>query len=128
MLLAKAVVGDFQGSTSIDTKVLWYGTTPDKFKGITFITAKAQYNPDQISRVVQLSEEKARSFLGTAVKGAVGGLLLGGVGLLAGALVGGKNTMLRIGIELSDGKKVIIEQDADNAQLKCFLHYCPVNN
>lgn len=123
MLFTKAVAGDYEGNVAIETKVMWSGITPDKFKGITFMNAKILYTPEQISRVVQLSEEKARSFLGTAVKGAVGGLLLGGVGFLAGALVGGKNTVLRLGLELSDGKKVIIEQHADNAALKCFLMY-----
>ncbi|BBA70046.1 hypothetical protein [Geobacter sulfurreducens] len=123
MLLAKAVAGDFTGSTAIETGVLWGGISGEKFKGLTFIDAKAKYKPDQIVKVVQLSEEKTKSFLGSAVAGVAGGLLLGGAGLLAGALVGGKKTLARIGIEFSDGCKVIIEQAPDNAHLKCFLMY-----
>lgn len=123
MLLAKAVAGDYSGSASIDTKTLWREITPDRFKGLTFISAKAEYKPEHITRVVQLSEEKTKSFLGSALTGVAGGLLLGGAGLIAGALVGGKKTLARIGIEFSDGRKVILEQSPDNAQLKCFLMY-----
>ncbi|BEH11233.1 hypothetical protein GSUET_28450 [Geobacter sulfurreducens subsp. ethanolicus] len=123
MLFTKAVAGDYSGDVGIKTKVMWSGISADKFQSLTFIKAKTEYKPEQIIRVVHLSEEKTKSFLGSAVTGIAGGLLLGGAGLLAGALVGGKKTLARIGVEFSDGCKVILEQEPDNAQLKCFLMY-----
>lgn len=128
--MAKAVAGDFSGRVDIKTKSLFFSTpTADNFNGIHFPDAgsHAKYTPEQIKKVVQLSSESSKSFLGSALTGVVGGLLLGGAGLIAGALAGGKKTVARIGLEFDDGCKVIIEQEIDDKYLQCVIRYAKLN-
>ena len=121
MIFAKAVAGDYSGNTEIRIGVLWSGPKAEKFKGLHFMNEGVKYKPEQIKRVIHLSEEKTKSFLGSALTGIAGGFVLGGAGLVAGVLAGGKNTMLRLGIELNDGRKVVLEQSAGDKALQCLL-------
>lgn len=128
MIFANAVAGDYYGKTSICTGMLWSGPKAEKFQGIDFLASKitglasgVKYEPSQIKRVIQLSSESSKSFAGSAMTGLAGGLLLGGAGLIAGALAGGRKSMQKIGIEFSDGCKVILEQTSDDKPLQCLL-------
>jgi hypothetical protein len=122
-LLAKAIAGDYTGSTAIIVGVLWSGPKAEKFKGLQFIDHNIKYDAEQIKRVVQLPEQKVRSFLGSALMGVAGGALLGGAGILAGVLTGTKKSQFHLGIELDDGKKVVITQTPDDRSLQCMLLY-----
>ncbi len=84
-----------------------------------------------LSKIVQIGvidEEniKEKKFTGSAVGAGVGGLLLGPVGLIAGALAGGnkKYKIVKVGIKFIDEHWVIIELDtkdiADRAWLEAF--------
>lgn len=128
MIFANAIAGDYTGKTQICTGVLWSGPKADKFQGIDFLASKitgltsgVKYEPSQVKRVIQLSTESTKSFAGSAMAGLAGGLLLGGAGLVAGALAGGKKSLLKIGIEFNDGCKVILEQTSDDKPLQCLL-------
>ena len=126
-ILAEAVAGDHSGPTEIRIKWLWNGMTAEKFQGLHFIKERAKYEAQQIRRVVHLSEETTKTFLGSAVAGLAGGILLGGVGVLAGVLVGGKKKLLNLGVELDDGTKVVLLQSASNRPLQCLLMYAEKN-
>ena len=69
------------------------------------------YFKNDIRSVDLIKEENKKEFLGSATAGAIGGLLLGPVGLVAGALAGGnKNEVTFIGY-LNDGKKFMATTD-----------------
>lgn len=124
MVYANAIAGDYSGNTEICIGTLWSGPKSDKFYGINFLDAKGiKYEPANIKRVVHLSTESSKSFAGAAVTGIAGGLLLGGAGLIAGALVGGRKKLQKTGIEFNDGRKVIIEQTSDNKAFQCLILY-----
>ncbi len=122
-MLAKAVAGDYTGAVAINTGVLWTGPRADKFRGFTFIDGNVKYQSSQIRRVVYLDEEKSKSFLGSAVGGIAGGLLLGPAGLVAGTLVGGTNkkVVVNLGLEFDDGKKVILSEKSSDKGLECLI-------
>lgn len=88
MIFAKAVAGDYSGNTEILIGVLWSGPKAVKFKGLHFMNEGVKYNPEQIKRVIHLSEEKTKSFLGSALTGIAGGFVLGGAGLVAAVCKG----------------------------------------
>jgi hypothetical protein len=124
--MAKAIAGDFAGRVDIKTTKLFFSSpAADIFKGIHFPDAgsSAKYTPEQIKKVIQLSSESSKSFSGSALTGIAGGLLLGGAGLVAGALAGGRNTISRIGVEFDDGSKVVLEQEFNDKYLQCLLLY-----
>jgi len=64
---------------------------------------------DQIENLEVVTEENKTSVLGKAAWGAAGGLLLGGVGLLAGVLGGGNSKQLLLAVEFKDGRKTLLE-------------------
>lgn len=67
---------------------------------------------DQIESCEVATEESARSFLVTAGAGLAGGLLLGPLGLLAGALSFGKRTRVTFIVKLNDGRGFIATANA----------------
>lgn len=58
------------------------------------------------------SEEAVKNVAGTVGWGAVGGLLLGPAGLLAGLLLGGKDKKVTFVAKFKDGRKLIASTDA----------------
>lgn len=62
-------------------------------------------------KISVLDEESAKSFLGSAGLGLVGGILLGPVGLIAGALSGGNRKSVVFGIIINNDetKKLIVK-------------------
>ena len=62
-------------------------------------------------KISVLDEESAKSFLGSAGLGLAGGILLGPVGLIAGALSGGnkKSVVFGILIDNDETKKLIVK-------------------
>ena len=60
-----------------------------------------------IASVEVASEESAKSFAGSAVAGIAGGLLLGGVGALAGLLSGGNRNSVIFVLTLRDGRRAL---------------------
>lgn len=67
----------------------------------------------QVAEVVLLDDATAKRMLGSALWGWLGGKLVGGAGLLAGALAGGNQRKVLFALRLVDGKTAIAEADGD---------------
>lgn len=75
-----------------------------------FTKAKRVYlNRDTIERYEVIGEDTSKNLGSSIVKGAVGGAILGPVGMMAGALAGSNNTNATLAIYFKDGKKSIIK-------------------
>lgn len=116
----KVVGGDFTGACYIKFGVLWSGPQAAKFGGICFATPKTEYSPSDVVRVKELQQEQCKSFLGASVAAGAGAMLLGPVGLLAGALAGGNRQSTVVGVEFSDGRKVLISINPNNKPYQCM--------
>lgn len=75
--------------------------------------------PKVFKTVDVLDEEKKKSFLGSSAGAAVGGFLLGPVGLVAGALAAGNKKLLVVHCQLANGRSFIAE--VDSAGYKALL-------
>ncbi|MBA4390410.1 MAG: hypothetical protein C0399_05685 [Syntrophus sp. (in: bacteria)] len=64
-----------------------------------------------IQNVEVLTEENKKKFVGTAIAGAAGALLLGPLGLVAGVLAGGKSKQVSFICFLKNGKKFMATTD-----------------
>ena len=71
---------------------------------------------NNIEKIELMTEEKAKSFLGAAGLGIVGGLVLGPLGALAGVLAGGNKKEICFACYLKDGKKFMAVSDAKTYQ------------
>ena len=119
----KIVAGDYEGSVEIKIGALWSGPKAEKFKGLR-VKSGTTYAPKDLMRVVHLNEESSTSFLGGAVRGVAGALLLGGVGAIAGVFsASGKSKIVLYGLELIDGKKFIISCSHKDKAFMCLLAY-----
>lgn len=65
-----------------------------------------KYGFSDIASVEIASEDNTKTLGTTLIRGAIGGIMLGGLGLLAGALTGGKNDVTFI-CTLKDGSKFL---------------------
>lgn len=68
---------------------------------------KVKYSIQDVEACEHASEESVKRIGGTVGWGAVGGALLGPVGLLAGLLAGGKGNDVTFIISFNDGKKAL---------------------
>jgi hypothetical protein len=69
-------------------------------------------NKQNVDRVEIMTEESKKKFLGAAGLGIAGGLLLGPLGLVAGALAGGNKKEVCFACYLKDGKKFMAVTDS----------------
>lgn len=123
MLLSNAINGDYSGKVVIKIKALWAGPEADKFIQIEFLDQGKTYFPYQLKRVVQLENTQIKSMGKSLAKGIAGGILFGGIGAIAGAVSGGNKNLSHYGIEFSDRKKVIIENEPNDKSLQCLILY-----
>lgn len=65
-----------------------------------------------LAEVELASEESVKRLGGTVGWGAVGGVLLGPVGLLAGLLAGGRGTSVTFIAKFKDGRKLLASTDS----------------
>ncbi|MGY4677642.1 hypothetical protein ACWIT3_07915 [Pasteurella sp. P03HT] len=111
MAKLKVHAGDFSSTT--DTVHVMFGNISihdpmgGGFTGKTEAFAKFQ-----IETIELASEESAIRLGGAAGWGAVGGVLLGPVGLLAGLLLGGKGKDVTFIMVLKDGRKMLATTDS----------------
>lgn len=100
--MAKITVhaGDFKkgGGNSISFGDLFLETPEGQLKMIL---------PDEIECVEVASEQSVKRMGGALALGAIGGLALGPVGLLAGALAGGNRKDVTFILELKDGRRLL---------------------
>lgn len=64
---------------------------------------------DQIETIQIVTEQKNKDGAQAAVAGLAGGLVLGGVGALAGVLSAGNSKALTVAIKFKDGRGVLLE-------------------
>lgn len=105
----KLLAGDFQKARTVGFAggafVFSYGI-------FTHETVKA----DQIEALEVASEESVKRLGGTLGWGVVGGLALGGVGALAGLLVGGRAKEVTFVCKFKDGRKLLATVDSGTYQ------------
>ncbi len=95
-----------------------------KFKNESIIiglndTVEVQYdffktyklNEDNVNKIELLSAEQSKDIGSSVARGLVGGLLLGPVGLVAGAMVGKQSNINMFNIYYKNGEKSFIEVD-----------------
>lgn len=123
-VVAKTVGGDYQGVVFWKIGVLWTGPKASKFRGIEIIGKEViRYSPDQIARVKDLSSSQNLNGA-EAGAAALGGLFLAGPAGLALGLVSGRRNESVFGVELTDGKKIIIQQEnIHDKTFQCFRKY-----
>lgn len=119
----KCIGGDFIGSGDIHFGVLWLGPKADKFQGFSFSMPKQRYAPSDVVKLTEMGQEQVKSFLGASVAAGAGALLLGGIGLVAGALAGGNKHNSLVAVEFADGKKAAFSIDPSNKPYICFKLY-----
>lgn len=80
-----------------------------------YIDGGFQYIPlaGNIASIQPVTEENKKSFIGKAGWGLVGGLALGGVGAIAGLLVGGNKKEIVIAITMKSGENIMATVDQD---------------
>lgn len=78
-------------------------TYQGEWGGINVAQVKAEVDKAEI-----ITEDNKVNFLGAAGWGIVGGLLTGGVGLLAGAILGGRGKETFCAIRFKDGSQFIV--------------------
>lgn len=66
-------------------------------------------NKDTIERYEIIGEDTSKNMGSSFVKGAIGSVVLGPVGMVAGALAGSNNTNATLAIYFKDGKKSLIK-------------------
>lgn len=99
--------GDWQAGKRAAFRVSFFGTPlwlhmPGKFPF-------ERINFDQIAAIEQVTDANRTSIAGAAGWGAAGALLLGGAGLVAGALLGGKKQRHIVAVRFLDGRSVLLE-------------------
>ena len=119
--MAKAIGGDFMGSVIISIGALWTGPKASKFKSLSLNKPNAKYTLDDIESVQEMSYEVAKSFAASAVGAGAGMLVLGGFGLVAGAIVSGNNKRKVVtSIKFKDGRHVVFAIKPDDKPYQCL--------
>lgn len=100
----KVIAGDYLNHSVADL-----GGTACIFTGIL---KHIKLTKDTVSKYEVMDESHTKSAASIAGRGLIGGLLLGPVGLLAGALSAKAKGSYIIAIEFTDGKKSLMEVDS----------------
>lgn len=73
--------------------------------------AREHIKSSDIESIYPASEETVKKFFGTAGMALIGGIVLGPIGALAGALVGGRKKEIAFIARLKDGRKFMATAD-----------------
>ena len=111
----KVIAGDYIGK-----QVLGGGVAQ---AGISIGFVKQLYlNKTTVESYEVISDEHQKSAASGAVKGIVGGALLGGVGMIAGAMSAKEKGVYTVAIQFKDGKKSLLE--VDEKLYKAIIQAC----
>ena len=69
----------------------------------------SKYPPKRISKITEITEENKKDFTAAAGWAALGGLAFGPLGILAGAVFGGRKKSVYFAVILDDGRRAVIE-------------------
>lgn len=90
-----------------------------------FKSNKYEYSLDQVKQIGVIDEESEvnKKLLGTAAGAGIGALVLGPIGLVAGALASGnkKSKIVKIGVKFEDDNWLIIEFDTKSFNARTGL-------
>jgi len=120
MMISKAIAGDYYGDVNIQVGTLWHGPSAKKFKGLHFVDEGTGYEPENIKYLVYLSNENIKSFLDSSPSGDGDRLAFNENELFDNDSFFGKHTIVQLGIEFRDGRKIILVA-TDNRVLQCLL-------
>lgn len=101
MAKIKVHAGDFSTTGASFMVNTFEFLEPDK------VWSKIKYHVSDLEELEEASEESVKRVGGTVGWGAVGGALLGPVGLLAGLLAGGRGKDVTFVARFKDGRKVL---------------------
>ena len=76
---------------------------------------------DEIEDVQIVTENNKKSLTDAAIVGAAGGLVLGGVGVLAGVLAGGNSKEIIVSLKLTDGRRALLECKPKEFEALCSM-------
>lgn len=99
----KVLAGDFQNGVILDEF--------DKLVISVPLKEKMVINAKTVKAYEVVTEESRKSASSSLVRGLVGGALLGGVGMVAGAVSGKNNDTYEVAVEFVDGKKTLLQLD-----------------
>lgn len=108
MAKVKILAGDYKGQGSFS----WSTFSMPWMPGDGFSLGKA-YSSRDLESVEIATEEAVKKVAGAVGWGLAGAALLGPVGLLAGALLGGKGKEVTFVAQFKDGKKILASTDSD---------------
>lgn len=109
----KVIAGDYKGK-------LVGGNFGEAFISLT-MTKFLYLNKDTVCGFTPLDDESQISVASAAMRGLVGELVLGPIGLVA-AVTAKRNGIHAVGIEFKDGKRSVIE--VDNKKYKSLVQSC----
>ena len=94
-------------AANFDHTFIYIGLNRDRHEGFVINTQHKSVDLpySDLSHLEIVTEETYKKLSGTLGAAAVGGLLLGGVGAIAGAFVGGNKNTVTFAAEFIDGKK-----------------------
>jgi uncharacterized membrane protein len=95
-------------------KALWMPTSTFRHESIPVT---------QVGSVELVTEDNKASVLGKAAWGAAGGLLLGPLGLVVGALAGGNKRVRLASIVFKDGRKALVQCKPDELKVLLSIAY-----
>jgi len=85
---------------------------PKDFFGWLFVGFREKINVSSVIEIDLASTENVSSLFGSLAGGAVGGMILGPVGLLAGLLTGGQKQRVTFVCKFKDGRKFLGSTDS----------------
>ena len=101
--MGKVIAGNYEGweiNISLGSVIISKG-----FKTVVL-------NKDILKSIEQLTEENKKKFIGSAGAAALGGLVLGPIGLIAGVLAGGNKKEITFVCELTEDRKFMAVADS----------------
>lgn len=109
----KVIAGDYKGK-------LVGGSFGEAFISLT-MTKFLYLNKDTVSSLTSLDDDSQISVASAAMRGLVGELVLGPIGLIAAAIAK-RNGIHIVGIEFKDGKRCVVE--VDDKRYRSLLQAC----
>jgi hypothetical protein len=103
------IAGDWPSGTFVTYAHGFFG----KPSSLVIGWSVGRFYAEHIASATLVTEQNSTSVLGKVGWGAVGGLALGPLGLLAGALGGGNRQHSIVALELVDGRKALLKCDAE---------------
>lgn len=114
----KVIAGDYEGSNVVTALGSATIMRSEGFKTVLSIPLDSEH----VEEYQVVTDDVRKSAASGAVRGLVGGFLLGSAGLLAGGLSAKKKGVYNIAIQFKDGTKALVE--VDDKAYKAIMKNC----